>query len=179
MGNCHIVVTSMDKKVCLEPFTGKATEDNILWYKSVVRLLIWLVVSTWVEIAYAVSILSRFMVNPGPVYKTAAQRVLRWLTGTVDLLVHYSKDADGGSLASFTDAVNIGLQSIEADCRAILPGEYTHPFVTYGYPWDNLYCYFFWLVPAWSSYIAIEFTNYILAFIKKTHIKLNKININK
>jgi hypothetical protein len=85
-----------------EPFTGRATADDILWYKSIVGSLIWLVVGTRVEIAYAVSLLSRSMANTGPAHKTAAQRVLRWVAGTVNLSVHYSKD--GGGLVGFTDA---------------------------------------------------------------------------
>jgi hypothetical protein len=105
------MVTPMDEKVRPEPFTGTASDDDIAWYKLIVGSLIWLVVGTRVDIAYAISILSRFMANPGPQHKTGAQRVLRWLAGTTDLSIHYSKDDDDRVLVGFTDADWAGLQS--------------------------------------------------------------------
>ena len=99
----------MDDKIRLEPHTGKASEDDIAWYKSAVGSLIWLVVSTRVDIAFAVSILSRFLSNPGPAHKAAVQRVLRYLAGSSDRSICYTKD--GCSLTGFTDADWAGLHS--------------------------------------------------------------------
>jgi hypothetical protein len=114
MEQCNKAAVPMDDRARLEPHTGKATADDILWYKSIVGSLIWLVVGTRVDIAYAVSILSRSMTNPGPQHKTAAQRVLRWLAGTINLSVRYTKG--GGGLVGYTDADWAGLQS--EDCKS-------------------------------------------------------------
>jgi hypothetical protein len=88
--------------------------------------------------------------------------------------------------SSLKEAVNSELPSASGDRRTILdisvlPGDHSHhPFVTYGYPWDNLHRYFFSLVPAWSGYIAIEFTDCTpIAFVKESHVELGKISLDK
>jgi hypothetical protein len=60
------VAVPIDDRACLKPYTGKATIDDILWYKSIVGSLIWLVIGTCVNIAYIVFILSWSITNPGP-----------------------------------------------------------------------------------------------------------------
>jgi hypothetical protein len=63
---CNKAAVPIDDRAHLKPHTGKATADDILWYKSIIGSLIWLVVGTHVNIAYIVSILSWSITNLGP-----------------------------------------------------------------------------------------------------------------
>jgi hypothetical protein len=53
-------------------------------YAPAVGSLIYAMVATWPDIAYAVGILSRFMHNPGRTHKNAVQHIFRYLVGTQD-----------------------------------------------------------------------------------------------
>src|SRR5271168_3079409 len=50
----------------------------------------WLAMRTRLDIAYHVSILSRFLQNPSRRHWGAAKRVLRYLHGTKHFVIHYS-----------------------------------------------------------------------------------------
>ncbi|XP_055837853.1 uncharacterized protein LOC129906201 [Episyrphus balteatus] len=57
------------------------------------------------DISYAVNNLSRFNQNPGKAHWTAAKRILRYLKGTADFKLCYSKnDEDDKLLTGFCDA---------------------------------------------------------------------------
>ena len=56
---------------------------NIL-YQEVVSSLMYAVIATQLDIAYAVSYLERFMLNPGCAHWEAVKRVVRYLKGTKD-----------------------------------------------------------------------------------------------
>src|SRR5699024_11199832 len=66
MTNCHGVATPYNDKVNLQPFTGRAYADEVKDYQSKIGSLIWLIVGTRVDIAWAVCKLSRYSANPGP-----------------------------------------------------------------------------------------------------------------
>ena len=59
-------------------------EMNCETYHEAVRLLMYVVIGTWLDIAYAVSYLARFMENSGNVPWEAVKRVIRYLKGTKD-----------------------------------------------------------------------------------------------
>jgi transposase InsO family protein len=59
-------------------------------YRAVIGKLLYLSIATRPDIAYAVSVLCRFLQNPGRTHWNAAKRVLRYLKGTKDLKLIYS-----------------------------------------------------------------------------------------
>lgn len=61
-------------------------------YRSVVGSLLYLSLSTRADIAAAVAVVSRFVSNPGQAHWTAAKRILRYLKGTTDLGIVFTKD---------------------------------------------------------------------------------------
>ena len=53
-------------------------------YREAIGSLMYVVVGTWPNIAYAVSYLAHFMANPGRAYWEAMKRIIRYLKGTKD-----------------------------------------------------------------------------------------------
>lgn len=71
-------------------------------YQSLIGALIYLVVLTRPDIAYTISVLSQFNVNPGRMHWAAAKRVLRYLRTTSDHGLTFKKTQD--NLTRFVDA---------------------------------------------------------------------------
>ena len=68
------------------PANESDTEDmrNIPYWEAVGSLM-YAVIATWPDIAYAVSYLARFMLNPGHAHWEAVKKVIRYLKGTKDV----------------------------------------------------------------------------------------------
>ena len=85
----------------------KATEDEEAvdqqLYQSLVGSLMYLSVCTRPDIAYAVSTLARFSNKPNRSHWTAAKRVLRYLRGTDDYGIAFTK-SDSGECMGYSDA---------------------------------------------------------------------------
>ena len=60
-------------------------------YRSVIGSLMYLMVSTRPDLAASLSILSRFLANPGAPHWEAAKRVLRYLKGTVNMGLRFER----------------------------------------------------------------------------------------
>ena len=76
-------------------------------YKSAVGSLMYAMVATRPDIAFAVSAVSRFMADPGPTHWSAVKRIFRYLKGTQSLGITFSgSDSVAGSvdLFGFCDA---------------------------------------------------------------------------
>ena len=71
-------------------------------YRRLVGSLQWLQTMTRPDLGYYVSVLSRFLANPGQTHMDAAMHVLRYLQGTKLLGLRYTQD--GGGLIGFVDA---------------------------------------------------------------------------
>jgi hypothetical protein len=71
----------------VEEENGHKTADRVdrKRYQQMVGSLNYAAISTRPDIAYAVSVLARFLQNPGAAHMTACKRVLRYLKGTPDL----------------------------------------------------------------------------------------------
>jgi hypothetical protein len=91
MENCHSVDTPMaaGANEFMVPFDGKATQAEIDLYGSKIGSEMYLAVQTRPDIAYAVSVLSRFLSNLSPQYMKSADRVLQYLKGTKYLGIIY------------------------------------------------------------------------------------------
>lgn len=69
-------------------------------YRSIVGCLLFIANTVRLDIAFATSLLSRFLVTPRTIHLKAAFRVLQYLVQTKDFGIHYSK---AGSLLTFKD----------------------------------------------------------------------------
>lgn len=63
-------------------------------YRMLVGCLLWIANWTRPDIAFATSMVSQFLVNPGPAHWVAAKRVLRYLKGTSDLGIVYTSSME-------------------------------------------------------------------------------------
>lgn len=105
MLNCNIEKTPLNtsEKLCLEDGADRVSEEN---YRSLVGGLIYLTHSR-PDLAYAVSLVSRFMQRPSKVHLGAARRVLRYVAGTLDYGMWYNK-SDEVKLVGFSDSDWVG-----------------------------------------------------------------------
>ena len=100
MTECNPISTPMEQKMKLTSSEGKEFEDATK-YRQLVGRLIYLT-TTRPDISYVVGILSRFMHKPCEGHWSAAKRVLRYLKGTQDVGLKYSK-VDDFKLIGYSD----------------------------------------------------------------------------
>ncbi|GKV25217.1 hypothetical protein SLEP1_g34687 [Rubroshorea leprosula] len=101
MSNCKAVSTP------IVPGTKFTSEDGVAkiepgLYRSMIGSLLYLS-ATRPDIMYSVSVLSRFMQSPSEIHLKGAKRVLRYVKGTIDFGVMYSR-SDEIKLLGFTDS---------------------------------------------------------------------------
>lgn len=102
MTGCNAVKYPMDPMVKLDKDEqGKAV--NSTQYKSVVGGLRYLVL-TRPDIAYSVGIISRFMERPTEIHMAAAKRIIRYVNGTLDYGLIYSKGDGNYLLSGYSDS---------------------------------------------------------------------------
>jgi hypothetical protein len=83
-------------------FRDEIEEMKHIPFKQLIGSLLYIARMMRPDITFTVSLLSRFMANPGHIHWEAAKRVLRYLKGTKDLRLTYGTRADG--LTGYTDA---------------------------------------------------------------------------
>ena len=105
MEKCKAAPTPMASGAAefMVPFNGEATKQDITLYQSMVGSLMYLAVHTRADIAFTVSVLSRFLMNPSPQHIKAAQRVFCYLQGTIYLAVVLGGDGDN-ELHGYSDS---------------------------------------------------------------------------
>ena len=103
MHSCNPATTPADPNVRLEKcqLSYKASEEDKKRYQSAVGSLMYAMLGTRPDIAYAVAKVSQYSVNPGPAHWTAVKRILRYLAGTQDLGLSFQPTGKGKGL---TDA---------------------------------------------------------------------------
>jgi hypothetical protein len=99
MVECNPVSTLMEKKLKLTSKEGNEFEDATK-YRYLVGSLIYLT-TTRLDISFVVGIISRFMQNPCEGHWSAAKRVLKYLKGTQDFGIRYSKVDDFNLIGYF------------------------------------------------------------------------------
>ncbi|SJL14967.1 uncharacterized protein ARMOST_18444 [Armillaria ostoyae] len=110
MSDCNSVSTPLDPHLKLSSSMSPTTPEE--WktmrhvpYLQILGAVAYLAIVTCPDIAFAVSVLSRFSKNPGTQHWEALKRLLRYLKGTVDLKLTYSPDATSSELfRTYTDA---------------------------------------------------------------------------
>jgi transposase InsO family protein len=108
-GDWNSVVTPMmenaklSKKGCAKtPEELQKAKDSR--YGEIIGKLIYLMRCSRPDIAYAVGVLCRFMVNPGPSHIAALKHLLRYLVGTIDLRLVYSPTDSNSLFDTYSDA---------------------------------------------------------------------------
>ncbi|KAL1192872.1 Retrovirus-related Pol polyprotein from transposon TNT 1-94 [Cardamine amara subsp. amara] len=86
-------------------------------YASAVGILMYAMVCTWPDLAHAVSIVSRFMGQPGKEHWLAVKRIFRYLRGTYDVGLIYGDEAPC-VVAGYSDSDYAG----DVDSRGSMTG---------------------------------------------------------
>ena len=81
---------------------GKGARIDATLYKQLIGSLMY-ITATRPDLMYVVCLLSKYMANPTDLHMQAANRVLRYLKGTVELCVFYKKGEEVGELLAYTD----------------------------------------------------------------------------
>ena len=92
---------------------AKGAEDKkiIKEYQQLVRALLYLAAWTRPEIAFVVNQCAKFMSNPGHTHLIAAKRILRYLKGSANLGITYTRSPPGNkgnTLWAYADADHAG-----------------------------------------------------------------------
>lgn len=87
MANCNPVVTPMEKstqvQLAITPNDHQASLKEAREYQSIIGGIMYAMLCTRPDIAFAVTTLSQFASNPSELHRKALQRVLRYLRGTI------------------------------------------------------------------------------------------------
>lgn len=102
MLSCNPVKNPMETKVVLSK-DEKGKQVNETQYRSLVGGLRYLV-HTRPDIAYAVGVVSRYMERPTVLHYNAVKRILRYVKGTLEYGLVYSKGTGNYLLAGFSDS---------------------------------------------------------------------------
>jgi hypothetical protein len=111
MDNAHplstpMVVRSLDPKK--DPFRPKEADEKILGpevpYLNAIGALLYLAQCTRPDIAFAVNVLARFSSEPTRRHWNGIKHILRYLSGTKDLGLLYSKSRGSVGLVGYADA---------------------------------------------------------------------------
>lgn len=110
MQNRKAVVTPLAQHFKLSSQDCPKCEDDVKYmenipYASVVGSLMYMMVCTRPDIGYAVSLVSRYLSNPGKNHWEAAKWILRYLNGTRNYGLLFGRGCDNGSvIQGFVDA---------------------------------------------------------------------------
>ena len=90
MEDCKPVSTPLDVKAQLVKLTDEEHEEHMqemqgVPYKEAMGSLMYAMVPTRADIAFAVSVVSQFMSKPSSIHWAAVKRILRYLKGTLDV----------------------------------------------------------------------------------------------
>ncbi|SJL19090.1 uncharacterized protein ARMOST_22698 [Armillaria ostoyae] len=99
MADCNPVSTPLDPNVKLTADQSPKTpeEYEMMWtipYLNVLGSVAYLAIATRPDVAYPVSVLSRFSKNPGTAHWEVLKRLLRYLKGTIDYRISYAPDLE-------------------------------------------------------------------------------------
>jgi tellurite resistance protein len=108
MDTCNVMWTPVEVRGDREQYgereEGEAALDGSLPYFTVIGELMWLANRTRPDIAFAVNVLARHTSNPCMRHWRGAQRIMKYLKGTVDYGIFYKKNNPGATLMGYADA---------------------------------------------------------------------------
>lgn len=87
----HSVGNPMEVNVSLAPLDEDETTDSSFPYREAIGMLMYLATSTRPDLAFVLGQLSRFVANPSKKHVGTLKRVLRYLAGTLEYGISYSR----------------------------------------------------------------------------------------
>lgn len=85
--------------VLTNDMSSKNEADRVLMcdkpYRQLLGTLMWAQAATQLDLSFAVTLLARFQLNPGPAHWKALLHVLAYVKGTIDYCIVYSKGLGG------------------------------------------------------------------------------------
>ncbi|RVW18759.1 Retrovirus-related Pol polyprotein from transposon RE1 [Vitis vinifera] len=102
MSRCQLVDTPIEEglKLCVEP--NQVSTDKEKYQRLVGRLMY--LAHTRPDLAYALSVVSQYMHNPGEQHMNAVMRILRYLKNVPRKGILFTKNVDHQSIEVYTDA---------------------------------------------------------------------------
>ena len=90
MAGCKPIATPFDAKTLLPKFLGEEHKENLykmedVPYQEAAGSLMYAMVATRPELAFAISMVSRYMSKPGPMQWMVVQQIIRYLKGTLEM----------------------------------------------------------------------------------------------
>lgn len=117
MNGCNPVLTPMEKLTSTE--IGKV--DTVTFpYRSAVGALLYLAMGTRPDITFSISVLSRSLENPSSADVARLKRVIRYLSGTLNLHLIYRNNSTLRQLECFSDADFAGCSSTSRSTSGVL-----------------------------------------------------------
>ena len=71
------------------PYKGTATKLKVKRYQQKVGLLLYMAVTTRPDMAFTVSQLARFLINPGPLHHKITNKIINYLASIKDLALYF------------------------------------------------------------------------------------------
>ena len=102
MWECKAAPTPMDKPPEPADPDHKASAEDCLRYQSAVGSLMYAMLGTRPDLAFAVSVVSRYASNPNEAHWQAVKRIFRYIKGTIGLKLTYRGKMD--DLTGYSDA---------------------------------------------------------------------------
>jgi hypothetical protein len=103
MEHCAPVLTPIEPGLCLEPLSAGLQPFDVP-YQALIGSLMYLMLATCPDIAFAVSQLSRFAGRPSEAHWKAGKRLLRYIQGTLDYGLTYQRSSTPTPLLGYSDA---------------------------------------------------------------------------
>ena len=102
MEDCNPAATPMEERLKLSRFsTAKAVDPT--HYRRLIGSLYYLV-HTRPDIAFAVGFVSRFMEKPTMEHLTSMKRIMRYLAGTLDYGLHFTRAPGSARFVGYCDS---------------------------------------------------------------------------
>ena len=97
------VSTPSDLNVKLKKDDKVSNTVDPMMYQSLIRSLLYAAIATRPDISQAVGVVSKFNSKPSEAHLTAVKRIFRYLKGTIDIALTYTK-SDDKQLVGYSDA---------------------------------------------------------------------------
>ena len=92
MLTCSTAATPMSTKLEPMPEGYTAPEEIRSWYAQAIGSLMYAMLGTRPDIAFAVSVCSRYLANPGEPHRKAVKQIMRYLHTTIDFELIFRGD---------------------------------------------------------------------------------------
>lgn len=102
MNDCNKTKTPMEKGLCLSYNSENEPTKNP--YREMLGSLMYLMLSVRPDICYQVGYMGRFQNNPADVHWTCLKRIVRYIKGTENLKLVYSKNYDEEEVIGYVDS---------------------------------------------------------------------------